>query len=554
MTSPQHPLSLSYNRVRANSKIPTSEDMTNDTMYDDRKRKANYTTNFDDAIDDEVAAHLSASASHKARTQSPKKVRMTTHNGCSSNLHPSPMLPYPPPFVQRSKEQQDSIETRVGGFDPTSLAWLQCMEEIATVWLNMLVQQQNLFQIHHPDNLFKEKKRIIDFCTRTLQQILSEGGFRSYTTPSYSPSLYSQPLPPLQDLPLMVVTLKYWYTTLLSRCQHQTAVGMLPHRVLAPQQLSRISVSDYIRACEEEVKRWLRDFVTSDPTTTNGTTTTEKLNDSRSQVAVWMHQLHTKAVPTYSPVKPKPIMKATTQSKQLVHNQTKGESRMPSPTDVMMFDKAMSQVSAIKDSNANDDDSQEDKKPPAKLSTESVPSTKSAIKKYDLSTQPVAHRTTISKEKANRMRGLILSLYHANKCPFNKSENGDDRCPVSKGCHTVKELWNHITLNRSRRCCVENTCAFSSLSLEAEEALLHYGQCKKETCPICGPVLLHMPKVKSNIKAAVEGTKRHAAAFEEAILHVVDEISNEMRLPKSNETKKSCTKMTSKPDTTIPSK
>jgi TAZ zinc finger len=515
--------------------MPTNEEMTNDCWFtnEDRKRKADFTTNPDDAIDDEVAAHHPTAASDKESLPSPKKGRMNNRDGSQSHPNQSPTLPEPPPLVQRTKEHHRAIGPSVGGFDSTSLTWLQCMEEVATVWLNMLVQQQN--HNHLDDNLFKEKNRIVDFCTRTLQQIMSEGGFRSYTTPSFLPSLYRQQLPPLQDLPCMVVSLKYWYCTLLSRCQHQTAVSMLPHRILAPQQLSRISIHDYIRACEDEVKRWLRDFVTSEPTTSNVTSDDEKSKGSRSHVAVWMQQLQTKSVPTYSPVKPKPTMTTTTQPHQVVLNQTK-EGRMPSPTDVMMFDSATTPIMNIHDGSKDDEENDEDKKPAAKISITSLPSIKNSNPKIDMNSKTHLPQNYISKEKANRMRGLILSLYHANKCPFNNVEDGEHRCPISKGCRTVKDLWNHITVNRNRNCCVQHTCPFGRLSLEAEEALTHYGHCKKKTCPICGPVLVHMPKVKRNIKAAVEVSKRHAAAVEEAVLHVVEEISNEIDLTGMDET------------------
>ena len=128
------------------------------------------------------------------------------------------------------------------------------------------------------------------------------------------------------------------------------------------------------------------------------------------------------------------------------------------------------------------------------------------------------------------MRGLILSLYHANKCPFPDSTNVDDGrcCPVSTGCRTVKDLWHHITSDPDRCCCIQNTCTFGRLALVAEEALTHFGHCKKASCFICGPVLAQMPKVKRDIAAAVavETSQRQAAAaVEQAILQVVDDIT-----------------------------
>lgn len=495
------------------------------SKMDGRKRRADISTmSPDDTVDDEVelhhlGGHLPSRKRHTA-TNHDGGIEFSSHTTSRTNTALKP-----PPPLQRTK-QQHSIANRVGGFDPVSLAWLQRMEEIATIWLNMLVQQQHLYR-QYQDSLSNEKQRIVDFCSRSLQQILSEGGFRSYTTPLYPPALYSQPLPPLQDLPCMVVTLKYWYSTLLSRCQHQTAVGMLPHRVLTPQQMAHISVKEYVHACENEVKRWLKNVAETDPKSnkTDGIRSDEnQANQNQAHVAVWTQQLQNKSVLTYSPVRPKSTAIPTNQATSKPCN-NKGGSRLPSPTDVMMFDSGVAPVSALEDCNK---DEYEDSKPAAK-NPPNASTNISIVGQAPLRRQYQQQSPNISLEKANRMRGLILSLYHANKCPFSDATDADDRrcCPVSTGCGTVKDLWHHITTNPDRSCCLQNTCSYSRLALCAEEALKHFGHCKKETCFICGPVLAHMPKVKRDISIAIEASRRQAAAIEQAILQVVDDITAE---------------------------
>ena len=527
MTTPQHPAastneddcikllpSISTFLHRDSSSEQSQKDMNRTkSKTEDRKRKTGIAAmNPDDSIDDEVALHHS-----DKKVQSPKRRTMKNRDGVVKRSTPTKRrtntVLKPPPPLPRTKPENSSV-TRVRGFDATSLAWLQRIEEVATIWLNMLVQQQHLYR-QYQDSLSLEKQRIVDFCTRSLQQILSEGGFRSYTTPSYPPALYSQTLPPLQDFPIMVVTLKHWYSTLLSRCQHHTAVAMLPHRVLAPQQLSQISVEEYIHACENEVKRWLRSFTEAETKSKNsfssrGITT----NQNPTNVAVWMQQLQKKSVPTYSPVKPRSKVSVTTQATSSPH-QTKVGGRIPSPTDVMMFD-SVAAVPISTQEKCDEEDGYEDAKPAAKYLSNS-----STIKSGCASST----NTNISLEKANDMRGLILSLYHADKCPFPSDRDDGRGCPVSKGCRAVKDLWHHITSSSNRRCCIQNMCSFSRLALLAEVALAHFGHCKKVTCFICGPVLAQMPKVKRDIATAVKASHRQTAAVEEAILQVVNDIT-----------------------------
>jgi hypothetical protein len=558
-----------------------------------------------------------------------------THNSTYDKVPPPP-----PPMAKESQAQaqaqsqaqaQESWNTHTspspssnhnnnlcGGFDPANLAWLQRMEEVATVWLNMLVQNQH----HHPPPAYQphtlphnhytahhnKLRSIMDFCTRTLQQILSEGGFRGYTTPSYSPSLYNQPLPSLQDLPCMVVTLKYWYSALLSRCQHQTAIAMLPQRIFTAQHLAGISVPDHVRSCEKDVRQWLGVVIppssTTTPaaaaatTTTTVTTAQPVQRGSPAHAAVWVQQLQTKSVPAYSPVKPKATTSRHTNSNhhnrrtvssqpppmQVPQKRAK-EGRMTSPTDVMMLDAMMvatleataappqpsqgvaSEISPeVVFMNSNNTTSchspteDEDQKPAAKFSAAPPRTTSmgnvvqhpSARGCVIVTGQESNHGATLTsplspptfsspttnintKEQEHRMRGLILSLYHACKCPYTSSTG--PRCPVYKNCRLLKALWHHISAETKSSCCSSSSsssyCAqFGDLCPEAESSLRHYGRCKSHLCSVCGPVLQYLPKIKQDILNVTLATRHHqAAAVEEAILQVVEELSDALMLP-----------------------
>jgi hypothetical protein len=314
---------------------------------------------------------------------------------------------------------------------------------------------------------------------------------------------------------------------------------MLPHRVLAPQQLSQISIQEYIHACENEVKSWLQNFAEVETTTKNKPHTdsiTDASNVNSTYVDVWMQQLQKKTVPTYSPVKPKSAVAST-----LYAETSKGDRRIPSPTDVMMFDNVVAPTLTPEDGYS---EGREDTKPAANKSAPHSSFTNAtnrasspAGRKY----QP-QNINNISLKKANDMRGLILSLYHANKCPFSSDRDDSRCCPVSKGCRTVKDLWQHITSSSNRRCCLENTCSFSRSALLAEEALAHFGHCKKRTCFICGPVLAQMPKVKRDIAAAVKASQSQITAVEEAVLQVVNDITYDDVEDRSTDATKDITK------------
>lgn len=387
------------------------------------------------------------------------------------------------------------------GFDSSNLVLLKRMEDVATVWLNMLVQQ--------PAPLEQDEQRNVDFCTKTLQHLLSEGGFRSYTTPP--PFLYARHLPSLRHLPCMVVTLKYWYTALLSRCQYQTAMSMLPERLFHPGELT-VSVEDYLLTCEAQARQWLGfcgSTASSSRSNNNRARPPRQQQSLPSQMspthaALWMHQLQTKQIPHFSPVKASCIIRLVPEPSSDHEN-----CRMPSPTDVMMFD---AHTGREKNSNhhtcigkASDADEE----------LAAIGTTKELSSLPGLH-QPVNLQPTEQRAKEDRMRRLIISLYHASKC------NNDETypCPVHEGCSSVKRLWQHIIQGSC-------TCTFESWCGTAKEALLHYGSCKSTACNICGPVLMIMPQVKHDILVAAAAAKRQAEVVEEAILQVTSDLTTE---------------------------
>ena len=133
------------------------------------------------------------------------------------------------------------------------------------------------------------------------------------------------------------------------------------------------------------------------------------------------------------------------------------------------------------------------------------------------------------------MRALIVSLYHASKCPKNNhsSESSNDFCSIYEGCASVKALWRHLC-DDNTTCSTSGTgtttpCCdtFGNWCGDAREALQHYGKCKKASCSICGPVLQFLPAVKRDITNAAVADKRHSEAVEEAILQVAAELAEE---------------------------
>jgi TAZ zinc finger len=391
--------------------------------------------------------------------------------------------------MKNPPSQEHSNENPIG-FAPSNLAMLQRMEEVATVWLNMLLQQ--------PPPVEQETTRIVDFCTRTLQHLLSQGGFR---TPSF---LHPQRLPSLQYLPCMVVTLKYWYTSLLSRCQYETAVVMLPQRLFRPGELA-VSVNEYVQNCQVQVSHWLG---VPQMQTSNTAACASALPQHMTpeHVALWMQQqqqLQTNRIPFFSPMKSSRTLGLIPEQQTRT---TKQGSRMPSPTDVMMFDTATASQQALLEQNDKNDNTK-----PAAIPTKQLHST------CDLN-EAVKLQAAGQRAKEGRMRGLIVSLYHASKCPNYYETNP---CTVYKGCCSIKHLWRHIKQDH----CTTTTCNFRRWCSAAKEALQHYGRCKSMACPICGPVLQLMPKVKQDILDAIAREKRQVEAVEEAILQVTAELA-----------------------------
>ena len=75
------------------------------------------------------------------------------------------------------------------------------------------------------------------------------------------------------------------------------------------------------------------------------------------------------------------------------------------------------------------------------------------------------------------MAELLLRLFHANKCPFEKGH-----CPASKFCAQGKVLWRHVSG------CTNTKCRYE-LCRHARFALEHYRSCRhKALCPCCDTV------------------------------------------------------------------
>lgn len=123
--------------------------------------------------------------------------------------------------------------------------------------------------------------------------------------------------------------------------------------------------------------------------------------------------------------------------------------------------------------------------------------------------------TPILSEHNFRWCGIIANVYHAWKCPFNDSSGGilaARRCTTLSGCRAIKDLYQHIQAST----CNSPNCMYGNLCREATEAVQHFKRCKSEACPICGPVVRHIPFMTQAIQQATEETHREVAMVKKA--------------------------------------
>lgn len=131
--------------------------------------------------------------------------------------------------------------------------------------------------------------------------------------------------------------------------------------------------------------------------------------------------------------------------------------------------------------------------------------------------------TPILNEHNFRWCGIITNVYHAWKCPFNDSSGGilaARRCTTLSGCRAIKDLYHHIQAST----CNSRNCMYGNLCREATEAIQHFKQCKSEACPICGPVVRHIPFMTQAIQQATEETHREVAMVKKAQCIIMSDI------------------------------
>jgi TAZ zinc finger len=79
-----------------------------------------------------------------------------------------------------------------------------------------------------------------------------------------------------------------------------------------------------------------------------------------------------------------------------------------------------------------------------------------------------------SRERLQKQQRLLMFLRHCAKCKITN-------CQYGSNCETGKQLWNHITN------CRDQQCAYPRC-VHARDLLRHYQKCRKQDCPICGPI------------------------------------------------------------------
>ena len=112
---------------------------------------------------------------------------------------------------------------------------------------------------------------------------------------------------------------------------------------------------------------------------------------------------------------------------------------------------------------------------------------------------PIVTSTSPKKNQWRWTHTLLAALFHGNRCPIPHGCS----CPVSNKCHHSKRLWNHVIGCNNTQCQVSNC-------IPARQVLLHFSKCKKALCPVCGPVVQAMPRLKEGIQqiAANESEQR----------------------------------------------
>jgi len=76
-------------------------------------------------------------------------------------------------------------------------------------------------------------------------------------------------------------------------------------------------------------------------------------------------------------------------------------------------------------------------------------------------------------KKIRQKQQRLVLLCHASKC-----EHEEGKCPVSRHCELMKNLWKHVTHCKKRQCTVR-------YCMGSRSVISHFRKCKDLRCPIC---------------------------------------------------------------------
>jgi TAZ zinc finger len=407
------------------------------------------------------------------------------------------------------------------------------IEEIIAIWYHKVTNEIKMCQAQPLSIRTEEKKSILKYCGNILHRTLMSGNIQNIITYNNHPMLVHKQFPSLQDLPCMVATIQHWYCHYVRLRHHQKVVEYVFGRFLTPRQRGCMTTAEYMYACENKVLQWIGIIagtesksitLDQDKPLIDGNNASEECADVMED----QETVHNNSAPSFTMIQPNNVhcheslgdgtISVTNTTGAMADSTASAESTSTGGSKSVLCGRVLSDKTSI----AN-----------------TKPTARPVVAIMDVTT--AVHSDAVQEknssnpnDKINRYRGMILTMYHAVKCPFNdpSSTYSHRRCPIYSGCCAIKKLQRHIsdswdinTNNKdasgtSQQC----NCTFGILCREARESVQHYAQCKSELCPICGPVIRHLPKMKEEIRDAVDVSIREVGEVSTAQCTVMDEI------------------------------
>ena len=384
------------------------------------------------------------------------------------------LLPSTTPAVQPTVEENVDM-------DSTNELILRRMEDVILVWYYKMTHIIDSYQSESTniDPSLEERTGIptYKFCATILLQIITEGKFEKLR-PDITTPLWQHSLPPIDQLPCMTTTMKNSYFRHLSLCRHQTVNDNLQTNKIPPH------MAQYVADCENSVKQW---FGTTDSSTTCRNiapiSATKKSLDQNSKNDV-----------------DGAVLSPNPKSRTVEHNVLKPSAKVAAASSPVTVEAALATKQGLPVGDTKKNSTIHSSDDDTNLMEECFRSRRSI-------------ETSNLTDRQFRWCGIILNVYHAWKCPFNESTIlAGRRCTIQSGCYAIKDLYQHICSKK----CNSHDCKYGTLCADTKQAVHHYEHCKSGSCPICGPVLRHIPYMRQAIKEATDKSIREVELVENA--------------------------------------